>query len=560
MRVGALIVAASLLVPTSSWAGGLFLPGSGATSTSRAGAAVASADDGEALSINPAGLAKTEGWTITVSLAFIRYFMEFSRRGSYDATPTMAPYEGTPFPTVENDPAPPLGIGKFQPIPVIAVVSDLNGAVPNLRVAAGIYAPSGYPFRNMTAGYKFPRLDDPDANTDAAPPPTRYDILEQESRLLLPSLAASYRILPELDIGARFTAGNVQSKSTVAVWGTPFNVVERPGDDSLFSTEVKDGFIPAFGLGLTYRPTPAIEIGANYSSAIVIKAKGTATSAKGVNVSPVRVIGPLPDDMTSCDTGGTFEQQKACVNLQLPQTATIGARYKFIGANEQLRGDIELDAQWENWGKRCELRSSTDAENPGGFVDPECTAPGQYRVVIDSGLYVNDTFQEPLRKNLVNYGLQDTFSVRLGGSYHLPLGPAIDENKIILRGGVAYDTAAAKTGWLRASFDGAARLTSTLGAAYRTSRWELTAGGGFVYEGRNTNPGASADGSDCNPTAAAGTAGCAGTNQDRPVEERQGPDPTNPLIEPAFQAESPYNQGSIKSHYVLLTLGFSTWF
>ena len=139
---------------------------------------------------------------------------------------TSAAYEGQPYGTVENDPKPPLGIGKFQPIPVVAVVSDLMGKVCGLRVAAGLYAPSGYPFRDMSQGYQFPSVAnglDPNA---VAPPPTRYDVLKQESKLLLPTIAASYRILPELDVGARFTAGNLETKSQVAVWGTPVNVTE----------------------------------------------------------------------------------------------------------------------------------------------------------------------------------------------------------------------------------------------------------------------------------------------------------------------------------------------
>ena len=85
---------------------------------------------------------------------------------------------------------------------------------------------------------------DPDADLTTPPPASRYDILTQESRLLLPSVAASYRVLPELDVGVRFTAGSVESKSQVAVWGTPFNVAESIRNDSLFTAEVKDGSFP----------------------------------------------------------------------------------------------------------------------------------------------------------------------------------------------------------------------------------------------------------------------------------------------------------------------------
>jgi hypothetical protein len=39
--------------------------------------------------------------------------------------------------------------------------------------------------------------------------------------------------------------------------------------------------------------------------------------------------------------------------------------------------------------------------------------------------------------------------------------------------------------------------------------------------------------------------------------DRQGPDPTNPLLTPDTQFENPYNQGSIKSHYLMFMMGFS---
>ncbi len=564
MKLGGIAIASSLLVcfgAASAHAGGLFLPGTGATSTSRAGAAVASTDDGEALSINPAGLAKSTGTTITVSIAFIRYFMEFTRRGSYDASsnPGFQPtYTGNRYATVENDPEPPLGIGKFQPIPVIAVSSDFGGRIPNLRAAIGLYAPSGYPFRNMTNGYKFPTAADP-ADLNAPPPPTRYDTMRAESRALLPSVAASYRILPELDVGARFTAGNLQSKQQLVVWGTPNNVEERVVEDSLFDVEIKDSFIPAFGIGVAYRPIPQLEIAANYSSALVVKAKGEASSQKGPDVDQSRVVGPVPDSDSRCEVGGTFEKQKACINLQLPQTATIGARYIFPGANDQIAGDIELDVAWENWGKKCERQGPGDPE-PGAFKDPECTSPGEFRVLVDGGLYVNNQYDptQPLRQSINNYNLKDVFSVRLGGSYHLPLGDAVDANRVVLRGGVAYDSQAANDGWFRAAMDGASRVTMTLGGAFQTKRWRLSAGGGYVHEGTNTNEGANDDGTDCNPTLA--TLACNGSNASRPLDQRKGPDPSNPLIDPAFQAENPYNQGSIKSHYVLFMLGFTTWF
>lgn len=565
---------------SSAHAGGLFLPGSGAISTSRAGAAVASADDGEALSINPAGLAKTTGWTLTISAAITRYYMKFNRAGEYDQPAfdiDRQGYEGQPFAPVVNDPKPPLGIGTFQPIPVIAVVTDLGGRVKGLRLAAGLYAPNGYPFRDMSQGYTSSNqrfLDNTACQGSGcvAPPPTRYDVLTSESTALFPSLAAAYRVHPTLDLGARFSAGTAKAKTQVMVWGTTNNVDETVRNDTFATLDVKDGFIPTFGFGLTWRPAPFLELGAVYNSPAVFKTKGKSLSIKGPSVDAAKVVGPIPADQdvgnrVRCEAEGDFEvggDVPACINLQLPQSATVAVRYKKLDSYGRMRADLELDVGWENWGKRC------DFDTAQGILDNrECTSPGQFLVNLDAGLYVNDNFTEALQVNTVNLGLQDVYTLRLGGSYIIPINdgsadPSGWPNTIVLRGGVGYDTQAAKDGFLRASFDGAARTTATIGAAYRTPKWELNLGGGVVFEGTNTNPNTGVDangnptGAPCNPTPADPT-GC-GDGVFTPVPERTGPDPTNPLIAPEVQTQNPFNQGTITSHYVMFMLGYNRWF
>ena len=558
MKLRDVIVVGTLFVvaPSGSLAlaGGLFLPGSGAISTSRAGAGVATADDGEALSLNPAGLAKTHGTTITVSAALIYYSMQFTRTGSYDALSTDdQPYEGTPYATVKDNSKPPLGIGPVQPVPVIAIVSDLGGRVKGLHVAAGLYAPNGYPVRDMSTGYQF------NGDFTKPPPPTRYDIVTQEAAVVFPSVAVSYRITPTLDFGARFSYGFGDLKSTVAIWGNPGNVEESIKDDGLINLEAKDNFVPAFGLGVTWRPMPQLELAAVYNSAASIQAKGTATSANGpgvsLNMQPI-VVGPTAKGAARCAEGGTFDAQSACVGIQIPMSATIAASYKFLGSNGEVKGDVELDVGWENWGKRCEIDAT------GLFTDANCTSPGMYRVVVDSAAYVDSnadgTLDESeialtLKDNYIEHKLKDTYSIRLGGSYHLPLNAnQPGGNQIILRGGVGYDTRAAETGWLRADLDGASRITTTIGAAFRTKKYEVNVGGGAILEGTNVNAG------DCNPTKTA--LGCVGDGSEHVFTDRNGPDPINPIITPSNQFENPVTQGTFKSNYMLFMLGFTTWF
>jgi long-subunit fatty acid transport protein len=545
-----------ICLPRLATGGGILVPGAGVISTSRAGAAVASADDGEALVLNPAGLAKTKGTTITVSAALIKYAMEFQRRGTYDDVPLQdRPYEGQPFANSRNDVQPPLGIGTYQPIPILAVTTDLGGLVPNLRLAAGIYAPNAYPFRDMcselAAGcqkYVF--------NNDAgAPPATRYDIMKQEAAVFLPSIAASYRIIPALDVGLRLSAGVASIKSTTALWATlGTNYEEDVEKDGTFAIDASDGFVPAFGLGIAYRPTPNIEIGFNYASEFDIHAKGTSVSELGPNAGGglAVAIGPSPNGRERCAAGGTMELQKACVDFALPRNAQLGGRYKFLDAAGALKADVELDLDWENWGKSCSVEELTAGT---------CVSPGDYRVTADSFVYLMGVPTIQLRDAVVKHGLQDTFGVRLGGSYHIPLAaPRADgeSTQVIVRGGLAYDTAAAKTGWLRADLDGAARTTITVGAAYRAPHFEVSVGGGAILEGSPSNPNVGDGAEPCNPTAA--MAGCGTT-------ERQGPDPIDPLFEPGDgdadnrrQLESPFAQGDYKSHYVLFMLGVTAWF
>lgn len=542
-------------LPGVAAAGGLLLPGAGAVSTSRAGAAVASADDGEALVLNPAGIAKAEGTTITLSAAVIDYVMEFQRRGSYDAVPGESyPYAGHPFAAVKND-ASPLGIGGLVPVPVIAVLSDLGGRVPGLHVGAGIYAPNAYPFRDLctdlgsAAGcqkYEF------NSNPNIPPPPTRYDVMTQEAAVVLPSIAAAYRILPELDVGVRLSWGYANVKSTTAVgsWArTNANYEEDIKRDGVIAVDATDNFVPGFGVGVTYRPTPNLEFGANFSSELDVYGEGTARSqlgpSAGIPGMPT-TIGPVADVPPRCAPGGTDMSLKACVDLALPMNAQIAGRYKFLDAAGKLRGDVELDLDWENWGKSCAS---------GDFSSGYCVSPGDYRVVVDAQIVQSGSPTIHFQDATIKHGFHDSYGIRGGGSYHLPVGATREDgnrNEVIVRAGLGYDTAAAKTGWLRADIDGAARTTITVGAAYRMRRYEVSLGGGAILEGSPSTPNAGGGATPCNPTMIDPT--CNGNTN------HQGPDPISPVLTSDDQILNPVNQGDYKSHYVLFLLGVSTWF
>src|SRR5690606_6967198 len=118
-------------------------------------------------------------------------------------------------------------------------------------------------------------------------------------------------------------------------------------------------------------------------------------------------------------------------------------RYKFLGADGRVNGDLELNVEWQNWSAE---RASNYRVVVDGQVAPESMP--------DNGINLKD--------NIISHGLRDTFGVRLGGSWNFEAGP----NTVTARAGIGYETGAAKKGWERADFDGAARMIGTIGGSY----------------------------------------------------------------------------------------------
>ncbi|HVV85056.1 MAG TPA: outer membrane protein transport protein [Kofleriaceae bacterium] len=507
--------------PLAAHAGGLVLPGTGPVSTGRAGAAVASVDDPTAIAINPAGLAGIHGTVITLGLSLIDYHLTFDRQGTYDDVPDRDdPWEGQPFAPVTDQSKPAIGFGHEQLVPVLAIASDLGGAVKGLTVAAGVYAPNAYPTRSMGADYV---LEDP----NTPPPPTRYDIIEQNAAIVLPSVAAAYRINDKLDAGLRLSWGLANIEATTYVWGLP-NFEEWAGKDARFHVKTKDNFVPTGSLGLRFRPTDSIELGATWSSAIKVDSHGTGDNTPGSGNKfgdiPIQVV-PVPDDMAACAKGGTAEALKACVTFQLPMTATLGGRWvRRDGAGHQV-ADLELDVDWENW-----------------------KAASDYDIVIDGAASVGPPPNSPtiaIQESLIKHNFKDTYSARLGGSWQRAVG----SGRLTLRGGVAYETKAANTNWERADIDGAARTIVTAGASYQVAKWRFDVGGGAAIEPTRDQ------GTLCNPTS--------GTDEDPNCAggpSVTGPDPVQPTVDSSAQAQSPFAAGTFQSGYALVLLGATTWF
>ena len=520
-RTLSLSVAAALATPGVAIAGGLFVPGYGSQAQPRAGAFVAKADDPSALYYNPAGLAWQKGTSLHLGMNFIDFDQRYQRTGNYEMPEEgdTLPWTGDPYPEVNDNSTPAVGVGGFQGIPLFGVATDLGGRIPlPLVFGVGLIADHGFPEREYQEGYL---PDDP----DTAPPPQRYDIIEQDVSAAFPSLAAAYAITDKIAVGGRFSWGFGGSKATQYLWAIR-NYTEDARTDGRFSADLKDNFVPAFGLGVHLRPTANIEVGANYNTEKHIKFKGDGQAILGPNVG----LGDMQDfiapetDFPLCEGGGTIAALKTCVNFDLPQNATVGARYVFRDPDGRERGDVEFDVQWEDW---------------SGASDIEVIVDGKSGL---TGLRLNPV--------LVRHGFKDTYSFRLGGAWGFDLG----DNRLIARAGGAYDTAAAPLTWTRLDVDGMARTTLGLGAGFETGAWRFDLGGGVSLESSRTVP-------ECNPDV--DNLGCpepaAGGSQ-TPQDERDFPDPIQPLADTNNQVESPFNAGTYEQGYVLFSLGVTYMF
>ncbi|RMH43651.1 MAG: hypothetical protein D6689_04705 [Deltaproteobacteria bacterium] len=511
------IATAALVAARIAAAGGLVVPGMGPQAQARAGAFVAKADDPTALAHNPAGFAKLDGTVAFIGANFVRMALAFARTGAYEDLPEAdEPYEGLPYPEVESHPSPSPGIGGFQAVPYVAVTTDFGHPQWPVRAAIGLYSPQGYAARAFPETVTVAGVD--------APAPQRYDVFEQYGQVAHPSVALAYAATPTLSFGARASWGFARIRTRKVVWAIR-NYEEWIEKDSVTTIRTTDPFIPSFGLGALWSPSPAWEFGVGYASAVHVRSKGTVRSQPGsaVPAGNANLI-PIDDEFARCAPGGVEGALKICLDFDLPQTVHAGGRWIARDAGGRERADVELDVKWEQWSKAGVTTTTTDAIAANG----------------------------PLDVARIRHGFIDVVSIRLGGAYALPVA----QRAVQLRAGVAWDTKTAPLSWTRVDQDGKPRATLATGVAYTADRWRIELGGGYVWEPDRTVP------DDCKPPSGPtrDDPGCQPGGVETPVADRSRPDPAQPLTGANNQIESPFNAGTVRSHYVLLHAGVTAWF
>jgi hypothetical protein len=226
-------------------------------------------------------------------------------------------------------------------------------------------------------------------------------------------------------------------------------------------------FVPAFGLGARYRVSPAIEVGAAWASAVNVEASGTGDHRAGLGRRDR--ARPAPDDHPGRGQRGGVRQGRHRRGAQgLRQHRAADDRHRRRSLHRPRRGG-------RAGGRRRGQRAVGAVErrvDPGGhrrWLRVSSAAPP-----ISPSCRSRRAASATTSRTRSRCGSAAATS----GSW----GPGL----VTLRGGVAYDTAAAKKNWERADLDGAARTTATLGASLTLSKVRIDLGGGIVHEGTRT--------------------------------------------------------------------------
>jgi hypothetical protein len=213
--------------------------------------------------------------------------------------------------------------------------------------------------------------------------------------------------------------------------------------DMRATVEGEDFFTPQAILGAWYRPAPFIELGISGQ----VLPMSIETDSK-LDITPIsngfRGDAVLERDGQPADD--------VSLELPLPMTARVGVRYIHLVEGGEVF-DVELDLAYESWSR---------VESFGLKSD---------------GLVANLAGEEvPVGDISIEKEWRDTMSVQLGGDY------AVAPRLATLRGGVFWESAAAKPEYANVDFVGGAQVGGAVGGSIFVDRFEIALAYGFRHQ------------------------------------------------------------------------------
>lgn len=298
----------ALATPRAASAQTLDLPGAGMPSTvGRAGAGVVSADDGAALWLNPAGLARRSAWRAQLGFTWVARSASFQTSEAFSFAPAEARQVAAP-----------------RVVPALALQGQLGQ-----RIVFGIawLEPTELEFAWPT-----PDPDTLDAaveQKDRARFPARYAAGDLTLRRRGGAAGVSVRALPWLALGASAWLLRVDASQSRALWGAQGPINSMPNLSTAFDLRFAasgQAWTPGGAVGALIAPLDApVELALSLSFAADATLTGTPT---------------LSDSRGRSDGGERYitatVADDASVSLSLPAPVVARAGVRFFGERLSL--------------------------------------------------------------------------------------------------------------------------------------------------------------------------------------------------------------------------------
>ncbi|MCC6214194.1 MAG: outer membrane protein transport protein [Polyangiaceae bacterium] len=410
------LAAAALGSASPARAAGLYFSDRGVRPLGRGGAFVAGADDGGAVTYNPAGLAFA-GNQLLADFSWLQYSSTYQRK---TIVRQVDPNTGQPtgfesiqtFPEVE-------GTSPVLPIPTLVYSHPIG----DLVVAPAVWAPyaaiTSYPER-----------------VGGQPAPQRYSLITLDgSALAVGGLYAAYRFGETLAIGAGVEALAGYFQTSVAFSAcVPDRFLcapEQPDYDAYSQLRVGPIVAPSGILGATWVASDALRVGASFHLPSWIDA-------------PATVDVRLPT--ASVFDGARQDGNRGRVAFELPWIARAGVE---VRPAEALR--VEAAFVYEAWS----VHDSIRLEPEGVALLNVQAFPERYSVA-------------PIE---LPRGFQDAWSVRVGAEY----GFELEGYRLVSRAGVNYEKSAIPPEYLSVTTVDLDKVTLAIGGGLHIGRWRFDA-------------------------------------------------------------------------------------
>ena len=525
--------------------GPLEYPDNGSASFSRGGAWLAVGTDPIATHYNPAALATGRGGiSLEQNLAFNKVCFDRRNPGNEFTGPAQGQDEEEP--TVIYRPV----CNKFADAPrYVPSLSVSFRLAPRVGVGFAIVPPAAYgsrrgEFPDMVDGYNTRT-----GETVRIPAPWRYQVLENNSTILLPTLSAGFEVFDGFRLGAGFIWGFalIESESAGVSTVNPADVGDHADDDSRTKFNASDKFVPGVVASVHYSVARNVDVAGWFRWIDAVRTRDTEVTILGNyyrdDLSDVNEICKAKEyDEQACEGqavrnefGRDLEEDESrkkqyFFRFKIPMEARIGFRYhqprgaappEGVPTRDPLRDDIwdiELDLSWSN---------NSDADTiEVRFPQNERDGTGV--------LIVNPVGRLPPNSDR-RLGYKDSFGARLGGQYN------VIAEKLGLLAGTWIETAAVEAENLNLSPVAAMRGGVGGGVVLRQDRFDFHIG----YQ-RHWNAGLDNRGNG-NIRSGAGTV----SRGDPPGEFRIG----GPEGENEFRTYHAVNGGKVVQSANVFTLG-----